>query len=166
MNMLASDTYHTCTSWNPGRVDSQSAGNTNTDRRTALDMIVGQVLPSAWNIDEQLKMMPFATKFHEMIASICVPTATTAGSVVNTFMNVADSNWQTIVSMNMITTLTSTVHLNVSRTRSGFRAPKFCPAIGADANATAIAGSMMMRMTPCPTPKPACAVEPKSRMSQ
>ena len=32
--------------------------------------MVGQVLPSAWNIDEQLKITPFAAKFHELIISM------------------------------------------------------------------------------------------------
>ena len=40
----------------------------------------------AWNIDEQLKITPFAAKFHELITSICAPTATTAASLVNTCM--------------------------------------------------------------------------------
>jgi len=40
------------------------------------------VLPSPWNIDEQLKMMPFAAKFHEVTISIVAPTATTASSRV------------------------------------------------------------------------------------
>ena len=39
-----------------------------------LEPMVGQVLPSAWNIDEQLKMMPFAAKFHELIISMLAPT--------------------------------------------------------------------------------------------
>src|SRR5688572_17359333 len=116
--------------------------------RTALEAMLGQVLPSAWNIDEQLKMMPFAAKFQEMIISMCAPTATTAASVVKMRMNVSDSNWHTMVSSSMITMLNDTVQLKVSRTRSGLCAPKFWPAIGAEANATAIAGSMMMRITP------------------
>ena len=66
----------------------------------------------------------------------------------------------------MSNTLITTVHRKVSRTRSGRRAPKFWPAIGAAAKATAIAGGMMMRITPCATPNPACAGAPKSRISQ
>src|SRR4051812_2892960 len=156
-NMLATEVYQTCTSVNPGRVDSQNAGGVNSAGGTALDPMVGQGLPSAWNMDEQLKTTPLAAKFHELIISTCAPTAITAASVVNTRMKVCDSNRASSVSSNMIATLKLKVHLKVSRTRSGRRAPKFCPAMGAAANVTAIAGSMMMRMMPLATPKPACA---------
>ena len=54
----------------------------NTNTRMVLELMVGQVLPSPWNIDEQLKMMPFAAKFHEVMMSIVAPTATTASSFV------------------------------------------------------------------------------------
>ena len=91
-NMLASDTYHTSTSSNPGRVDSHNAGTTKIVTRTALEPMVGQVLPSAWNIDEQLKMMPLAAKFQDVITSICTPTATTASSFVKMCMKNGDSN--------------------------------------------------------------------------
>ena len=60
--------------------------------------MVGQVLPSPWNIDEQLKITPFAANIHELIISICAPTATTAASRVKMCMNQSASNWQTMVS--------------------------------------------------------------------
>ncbi len=81
-------------------------------------------------------------------------------------MKISDSNWQRMVNSNISTMLITAVQRKVSRTRSGLRAPKFWPAIGAEAKATAMAGSMMMRITPCATPNPACAAAPKSRISQ
>ncbi len=67
--------------------------------------MVGQVLPSAWNMDEQLKITPLAAKFQELMMSICAPTATTAASCVNTRMKVSDSNWQSTVSSDISTML-------------------------------------------------------------
>src|SRR5215510_6736566 len=126
--MLTSDTYHTSTSRNPGRVDSHSAGTAKIVTRIALDTMVGQVLPSAWNIEEQLKITPLAAKFQDVITSICTPTSTTASSRVKMCMKNGEANWHSSVSISMITMLNSAVHLKVSRTRSGLRAPKFCPA--------------------------------------
>lgn len=60
--------------------------------RSALEAIVGQVFPSAWNIDEQQKMIPLAAKFHELITSICTPIATTAASDVKMWMKKSDWN--------------------------------------------------------------------------
>ena len=56
--------------------------------------------------------------------------------------------------------------LNASRTRSYLPPPTFCPAIGAVANATAIAGRKIACITREPTPKPACASAPKWRITQ
>src|SRR5688572_33043191 len=123
--MLATEIHQTSTRSNPGWVDSHNTGPMYNTRRSALDPMVGQVLPKAWNIDEQLKITPLATKFHELIMSMVAPTAITGSSSVNTRMNHSDSNWQTRVSTAMIATLISTVQLKVSRTRSGRRAPKF-----------------------------------------
>ena len=67
-----------------------------------LEPIVGQVLPSPWNIDEQLKMMPFAAKFHELIMSMVAPTDTTASSYVKMCMSSCEPNWQNTVSVSMI----------------------------------------------------------------
>ena len=39
----------------------------NSTSRAALLTSAGMVLPSAWNIPEQVKMIPDATKFHEII---------------------------------------------------------------------------------------------------
>ena len=138
----------------------------NITRRIALDTMVGQVLPSAWNIDEQLKIMPLAAKFHELITSICTPTATTAASVVKMCMKKSDSNWH------------SDGEQQHEHDADHHGPPEgFAHALGLaraevlagdrrGANATAIAGSMMMRITPCPTPNPACAAAPKSRITQ
>src|SRR3954470_16585053 len=112
--MLTSETYHTSTSWNPGRVDSHSAGTAKIVTRIALDMMVGQVLPNAWNMDEQLKITPFAAKFHEVITSICTPTITTASSCVKICMKNGEANWHTTVSSTMMRMLNITVHLKVS----------------------------------------------------
>ena len=125
-NMLASDTYQTSTSSNPGRVDSQSAGTAKIVTRTALDTMVGQVLPSAWNIDEQLKMMPLAAKFQEVITSICTPTATTASSRRE---DVHEERRCELAQHGEQHHEQHADHarssLKVSRTRSGLRAPKF-----------------------------------------
>jgi hypothetical protein len=72
--MLTSDDVPDVHQLKSGRVDSQSAGTSEDATRIALEAMVGQVLPSAWNIDEQLKITPFAAKFHELIISICTPT--------------------------------------------------------------------------------------------
>jgi hypothetical protein len=50
--------------------------------------------------------------------------------------------------------------VKVSRTRSGFRAPKFWPATGATANARATTGMKPACMIRSPIPKPACAAAP------
>ena len=59
-----------------------------------------------------------------------------------------------------------TAQRNVSRTRSGWPAPTFCPATGAVANAIAIAGRKTACITRLPMPKPACASAPNPRMHQ
>ena len=43
------------------------AGRAKVSRRSPVLMSDGQVLPSAWNMLEQVKTIPIATKFHEMI---------------------------------------------------------------------------------------------------
>src|SRR5262245_29926076 len=105
MNMVAMDTYQISCSWKPGRAATQMAGATNITIRTALEITVGQVLPIAWNIDEQLKMNPLATKFHEINISISAPTFTTASSFVNISMKEREANWHTRVSTIMIVAL-------------------------------------------------------------
>ncbi len=60
----------------------------------------------------------------------------------------------------------SVANANVSRTRANFPAAKFCPTMGAVANATAIAGRNMLCMTRWPMPNPAWASGPKRRMIQ
>ena len=52
-------------------------------RRVPADSSDGHVLPIAWNMPEQEKMKPLATKFHAMMRRNSVPTATTAGPSVN-----------------------------------------------------------------------------------
>jgi hypothetical protein len=131
-----------------------------------LEPMVGQVLPMAWNMDDAEKITAFAAKFQELTMRKCTPMATTAASLVNTRMSHSASNWQIAVNMSISATPMITDHLKVSRTRSGLRAPKFCPAMGAAANDTAMAGSMMDCITRCPTPKPAWAAAPKSRITQ
>ena len=56
--------------------------------------------------------------------------------------------------------------LKVSRTRANCFAPKFCPAIGPVAKAIAIAGRKIDCMSRVPSPKPAWAAAPKSRITQ
>ena len=46
-----------------GSVDKSTAGSTKVSRRAPELASDGQVLPSAWNIPEQLKMSPVARKF-------------------------------------------------------------------------------------------------------
>ena len=41
--MLTSETYHTSTSWNPGRVDSHSAGTAKIDTRLPLVVKSAQI---------------------------------------------------------------------------------------------------------------------------
>ena len=53
----------------------------------------------------------------------------------------------------------------VSRTRSGLRAPKFCPATGATPNASATIGMKPACTTRCPMPNPAWAEAPNGRMT-
>src|SRR5689334_7535514 len=113
--MLQTDRYHTCTSSKCGCIDSHNAGTMNTNTRMMLDPIVGQVLPSPSNIDEQLKMMPFAAKFHDVIMSMVAPMATTSSSYVKMCMSRCEPNWQKIVSNSMIPMLRPTVQLKVSR---------------------------------------------------
>src|SRR3954468_4329442 len=103
--MLHTLRYHTCSSLKSGCCPSHSTGTMKMNTRITLEPIVGQVLPSPWNIDEQLKMMPFAAKFHDVIMSIVAPTATTASSCVNMCMSSREPNWQKMVSVSMITTL-------------------------------------------------------------
>ncbi len=52
--------------WNPGRVESHTAGIAKVTMRVALLITDGMVFPSAWNIDEHVKITPVAMKFHEM----------------------------------------------------------------------------------------------------
>ena len=64
---VATERYHTCRSVKPGRIESHSAGSTKVNRREPELRSDGQVLPSAWNSPEQVKMSPVATKFSEMM---------------------------------------------------------------------------------------------------
>ena len=54
---------------------------------------------------------------------------------------------------------------NVARTRSGRRAPKFCPATGPTANPSATTGMKPACITRRPMPKPACAAAPNGRVT-
>ena len=64
---VATDRYHTSVSVKCGWRDNQTAGTRNVRMREAELRSEGQVLPSAWNMPEQLKMSPVATKFQEMM---------------------------------------------------------------------------------------------------
>ena len=64
---VATDNIQMWRIWNPGRVDNHMAGMPNVAMRVALLITDGTVLPRAWNIDEQVKITPVATKFHEMM---------------------------------------------------------------------------------------------------
>src|SRR4029450_7777824 len=66
----------------------------------------------------------------------------------------------------MTIVLSPAAFTNVSRTRALLFAPKFWPAIGPAANAIAIAGRKIDCMMREPMTKPACAVAPKSLMTQ
>ena len=62
---VVTDSSQMCLIWNPGRVESHTAGTANVTMRVALLITEGMVLPSAWNIDEHVKITPEATKLNE-----------------------------------------------------------------------------------------------------
>ena len=134
-------------------------------RRLVVLSRAGQVLPSAWNMPEQVKMMPWATKFSEMMRRNWAPVSMTSRSLVKRETSQAGFHWQSRVNASMTTQLISTAVRNVSRTRSGLPAPKFCPATAGVEKAMAMAGRKIDCMTRPPTPKPACAAAPKSRIT-
>src|SRR5690606_21327147 len=80
--MVITDSHHTCPNAKPGWPDHQIAGTAKVTMRLALDSTDGTVLPNAWNMPEQVKMMPWATKFHEITWRNPLATATTAASLV------------------------------------------------------------------------------------
>ncbi len=99
-----------------------------------------------------------------MMRRYSVPTAMTAGSLLNTRTNGPGSKWQAVANATMMATDSHAASLNVSFTRCARRAPKFWPATGATENASATTGmkpAWMMRM---PMPNPACAAAPNGRV--
>ena len=54
----------------------------------------GMVLPIAWNMLAFTKIIPDATKFHEMIRRYSEPTATTAGSCEKKLIIGSAAIWQ------------------------------------------------------------------------
>ena len=73
---VATDRYHTSMREKCGCRESSTTGTTKVSRRDAELKSEGQVLPSAWNTPEQLKMSPVAMKFQEMMRRYGAPTAT------------------------------------------------------------------------------------------
>src|SRR5688572_12392396 len=77
----ATDIHQIQCSWNPGIRDMMTAGITLKVMRTTDVTSDGIVLPIAWNMLEDTKTSPDATKFHEMMRRYSSPTAITAGSL-------------------------------------------------------------------------------------
>ena len=106
---------------------------------------------------------PEATKFHERMRRYSSPTASTCGSRENTAIIRAGAMWQATVKSAITTEDRISAERKVSRTRSGWRAPKFCPATGATANPRATTGMKPDCITRMPMPKPAWAAAPNGR---
>ena len=65
---VATDRYHTCDRLKCGSPDSKIAGTRKViSARSGAQPATATVLPSAWNMPEQVKISPLATKFHEMM---------------------------------------------------------------------------------------------------
>lgn len=81
------------------RCASQITGRANETSRLPLLSSDGLVLPSAWNIAEQAKVSPVATKFHDWMPRYSTATAATAGSLVNGPTSTAGRHWHSRVSV-------------------------------------------------------------------
>src|SRR4030095_418797 len=126
--------------WKPGRVESQTAGIAKVIILVALLITDGIVLPNAWNIPEPLQLRPDDMKSHEMTCrNPAAIEMTVASGVKNCTMRSAPS-WHTTKSTDMSARPIPADVVKVFRVRSWNPAPKFWPATGAAANATAIAG--------------------------
>src|SRR5262249_54287648 len=137
----------------PGTRASRNAGMTTTVTRTTEETSEGTVLPIAWNVLEHTKTMPDATKFQDTIRRYSVPTAITSGSFEKIRIIAAGARWQATAKNAITPAAMKTAVLNVSRTRSGWRAPKFWPATGATANPSATTGKKPRRQNAHPDPE-------------
>ena len=146
-----------------GMRERMTAGTISIAMRSADAASEGIVLPSAWNMLDATKMIPEATKFHEMICRYTVPAPTTAGSSVKTRTIPCAHRCTAAVITSMNAEAISAASRNTARTRSGSRAPTFCPATGATAKPSATTGMKVAWMTRVPIPKPACSTAPNGR---
>ncbi len=133
--------------------------------RTNDEMRAGSVWPIAWNMLEPTKTTPDATKLHDTTRRYSLPTAMTPGSDEKTPIIAAAAKWQATAKTNMKAAAAPAAVLNVSRTRSECRAPKFWPATGPTANPSATTGMNPACSTRMPMPNPACAADPNGRQS-
>ena len=65
MVTVATERNQRCRRLKSGRLAIHRPGPKKVSKRVALLSIAGTVFPSAWNMPEQVKMIPEATKFHE-----------------------------------------------------------------------------------------------------
>jgi hypothetical protein len=72
--------------------DMRTAGKAKKSKRVAELIKGGQVLPIPWNTLDEVKTIPIATKFKEMICRYSLPKAITLGSFEKPRMKVLAAN--------------------------------------------------------------------------
>ena len=105
------------------------------------------------------KMMPAATKFHEMMRRCSLPAAIAAGSAVKMRISPEGTRWQSVKKSAIISVARSAPSRNVCFTRLACPAPKFWPAMGATDMPRATTGMKPACISRMPIPNPACAAE-------
>src|SRR5262245_47383794 len=161
----AAEIYQIHRRLNPGVCDNRMTGTPMMTMRDADVISDGIVLPIAWNMLELTKTMPEKTKLNAMMWRYSAPTAITCGSEEKIPTMASEASQTSNASTNIAAAASTAPVRNVARTRSAFRAPKFCPATGLTAKPSATTGrkhAWMMRM---PMPKPACAAAPNGRLT-
>src|SRR3954464_8003899 len=111
---------------------------------------------------ELTNTIPDGTKFQATIFRYSPPTARTSGSLLNRPTSHWGTRWQITNRITIAAVAIVTPTRNVARTRSGRRAPKFCPATGLQANPSATTGMKPAWITRRPMPNPACGPPPNA----
>src|SRR6476469_6031058 len=96
------DKYQTALMWKFGRDARMMAGRMNSNRRVAVLSKGGSVLPIPWKTLDDVKIIPIATKFSEMIWRYSPPKLITLESWVKARMKSPPQNCARIVSSTMI----------------------------------------------------------------
>ena len=83
--------------------ESSIAGRTKRSKRVIELTSGGRVLPIPWKTLDEVKTIPMATKFSEMILKYSLPKAITPVSLEKSRMKISPPNCEAIVSRSIVT---------------------------------------------------------------